>query len=176
MHAVRQIENIALIGFMGTGKSSVGHVLASTLHFNMVDTDDLIERQAGKPISDIFHQDGEERFRAYERDVVNSLAQLQRTVIATGGGVGANLENLESLKRHSLVACLWASPQAIWERVRRQTHRPLLEGENPQAKIQHLLSVREPFYRHADILVNTELRSVREVAAHIAHEFRLFRK
>jgi shikimate kinase len=169
----RRIRNIALIGFMGTGKSTVGHAVASLLHFQMVDTDDLIERQAGKTIAQIFQDDGEPRFRQYERETVAALASYERTVFATGGGLGADASNVASLKAHALVVCLWASPEAIWRRVRHQSHRPLLHDPDPMAKIQRLLVEREPTYRHADVLVNTELRSVREVAQQVAHQFRV---
>jgi shikimate kinase len=171
----RQIENITLIGFMGAGKTSVGHSLAALLEFRFVDTDDLVERKARKRIADIFQQDGEERFRQFEREVVATLAHCERTVIATGGGLPVNLENLLSLKVHSLVVWLWASPETIWQRVSHQSHRPLLRDPNPMEKIRRLLDEREPFYREADVLVSTELRSVRDVALHVAQQFRLSR-
>jgi shikimate kinase len=168
----RQFHNVALIGFMGTGKTSVGHNLASLLHFHMVDTDDLIEARAGKRINAIFAQDGETKFREFERQIVEDLVRHRHSVIATGGGVVANRANLDSLKTHALIVCLWASPEVIYERVRHQTHRPLLHGPDPLEKIRALLAEREPFYREADVLVNTELRSVREVAIQVAHHFR----
>ena len=86
-----------------------------------------MEARAGKSIADIFAQDGEAAFRELERQVVEDLAQRDRTVIATGGGLGANLDHLASLKRHALVVCLWTTAEVIWERVRHQTHRPLLQ-------------------------------------------------
>ena len=176
MQELRRLENIALIGFMGTGKTSVGHALAGLLRFQMLDSDELIEKQAGKRISDIFSQEGEPRFRQYEREVVIRLRHCRRTVIATGGGLAANAENLASLKSHALVVCLWASPDLIWERVRYQSHRPLLHDPDPLGKIARLLEGRSPFYRQADVLVNTERRSIREVALQIAHQFRLGRR
>jgi shikimate kinase len=172
VQAPRIIENIALIGFMGTGKTSVGHALASLLHFQMVDTDELIERRAGQRISEIFRTAGEARFRELEGQVVAELAERRHTVIATGGGLAAHGDNVTHLKQHALVVCLWASPQRIWSRVCHQSHRPLLHDPDPFAKIQRLLAEREPFYRQADVLVNTELRSVREVALQVAHHFR----
>ena len=171
MQSARKIENIALIGFMGTGKTTVGHALASLLHFQMIDTDEWIEKRAGLTISQIFEQHGEPTFRQYEREVVAQLGNRTRLVIASGGGLAANAANLASLKEHALVVCLWASPEAIWQRVRHQSHRPLLQDPNPLAKIIRLLAQREPFYRKADVLVNTELRSVRELALQIAHQF-----
>jgi shikimate kinase len=176
VQASRNIRNVALIGFMGTGKSSVGHVLSGMLDFQMVDTDALIEGRAGQPITEIFRTMGEARFREYEREMVEELSRMQRVVIATGGGLGANPHHLALLKTHALVACLWASPEMIWQRVRHQAHRPLLEGPDPFGRIQRLLTERAPVYRQADLLINTELRSVREVAHQIAHHFGLSRE
>jgi shikimate kinase len=167
----RSIQNIALIGFMGTGKSSVGQLVAAHLHFAYLDTDHVIEARADKTISDLFAQDGEPAFRDLERRVVEELAMRRKTVISTGGGLAANEANLASLKSHALVVCLWASPEKIWERVRGQTHRPLLNDPDPLARIRSLLVTREPWYRQADILLNTELRSVREVAQQVIHQF-----
>jgi shikimate kinase len=172
----RQFRNIALIGFMGTGKSSVGRTVAGQLFFEFVDTDALIEARACRSIADIFAQGGESTFRALEKQAVSELARSDKTVIATGGGLSANAENLASLKEHALVVCLWASPEVIWERVRDQTHRPLLQHPDPLGRITELLAVREPFYRQADVLINTELRSVKEVAQHVLHQFHLVRQ
>ena len=175
MNTARDIHNLALVGFMGTGKSSVGQLAAAQLHFRFVDTDELIEGRAGKTISAIFAEEGESKFREYERTVVEELKNFHRIVIATGGGLVAHEENLASLKTHSLVLCLWASPETIWERVRHQSHRPLLQTPDPLGKIRQLLAEREPFYRSADVLVSTELRSVKEVVQHVIHQFRLAR-
>lgn len=157
---------------MGTGKSSVGHLLAEQLRFGFVDTDELIVNAAGKSIADIFAQQGEAVFRALEHEIIKGLASRTRSVISTGGGVPVNPDNLASLKSHSLVVCLWASPEKIWENVRGQSHRPLLlNTPDPLAKIRELLAARAPFYKQADVLVNTEWRSVREVAQQVAHQF-----
>src|SRR4051812_46412141 len=147
----RHIQNIALIGFMGTGKSSVGQLVAGQLHFTFLDTDHVIETRAGKTISEIFAQEGEPLFRELERKIVAELTTRKKTVISSGGGLPTNPDNLASLKSHSLVVCLWASPEKIWERVRSQTHRPLLSHPDPLAKIRSLLAEREPFYRQADV-------------------------
>ena len=173
MTGTRSIHNLALIGFMGTGKSCVGRLVADVMHFTFLDTDHVIEARAGKPISDIFAQDGEPAFREWERRVVEELTRRQRTVIATGGGLPTDEANLASLKTHALVICLWASPESIWERVREHDHRPLLNEPDPLTKIRQLLTAREPYYRQADVLVNTEMRSVREVAQHVVHQFHM---
>src|SRR5262249_33065358 len=159
----REMRNVALIGFMGTGKTSVGHLLALALGFRLVDTDQLIEGQIGKRITDVFATEGEAQFRLYERQVVATLSRQSRLVISTGGGLAVNPENCASLKSHALVVGLWASPETIWHRLGHQTHRPLLQGPDPLGTIRRLLAEREPFYRQADVLVNTEARSVKEV-------------
>jgi shikimate kinase len=173
MQSDRRIVNLALIGFMGTGKTSVGRLVAESLDFDYLDTDETIQSGTGRVISDIFKTDGETAFRALEERVVAELANRKKTVIATGGGLPTNPKNLDDLKKHSLVVCLWASPSKIWERVKSQSHRPLLHDPNPQEKIRDLLAAREPFYKQADVLLNTELRSLREVAQQIVHQFRL---
>jgi shikimate kinase len=160
---------------MGSGKSSVGQLVAAQLRFRFVDTDELVESLAGKSIPGIFAEDGEARFREYEAGVVQDLKTWQNTVIAAGGGLVVPEANLASLKTHALVVCLWASPERIWERVRHQAHRPLLQTADPQAKIRELLAERAPSYRQADVLVNTELRSAKEVAHHVIHQFRMAR-
>jgi len=176
MDAARDIKNLALIGFMGTGKSTVGRQVARGLRFDFVDTDNLIEEQAGISIPDIFKQSGETVFRELEHETVGQLAQREGIVIATGGGLVVDPANLESLKNHALVVCLWASPEAIWKRCRTQTHRPLLQDPDPQARISELLTQREPHYRQADIIVSTEIRPQREVVQQVIHQFLETRK
>ena len=173
MQSDRRIVNLALIGFMGTGKTSVGRLVAELLDFEYLDTDEMIQAATGKTVTEIFKNDGEKNFRALEEKVVAELASRRKTVIATGGGLSTNPKNLASLKSCALIVCLWASPEKIWERVKNQSHRPLLHDTNPQAKIRELLATRAPFYKQADVLLNTELRSVREVAQQIVHQFRV---
>ena len=172
----RAIYNLALIGFMGTGKSAVGKLVAELLHFDFIDTDDLIEKETGQSISEIFEQQGEPAFRKYERDVVNTLVERRNAVIATGGGLPTDPANLASLKSHALVVCLWASPETILQRVSGQTHRPLLQTPNPVAKIRELLAQRAPAYHQADVLIQTGFRSSREVAQQVLHQFNMERK
>jgi shikimate kinase len=175
MSGLRAIHNLALIGFMGTGKSSVGRLVAATLQFDFVDTDELIEKRSGNSINQIFAQSGEPGFRVLERQLVTEMVGWRETVISTGGGLAANESNLASLKQHALVVCLWAPPETIWQRVRNQTHRPLLQNENPLARIEALVEERRPYYQQADVLVNTVMRSVKEVAQQVMHQFHLAR-
>lgn len=169
----RHIVNLALIGFMGTGKTSVGKLVADLLQLEFLDTDELIQTRTGRTISDIFAKDGEPAFRAWERQVVAELATRHNTLISTGGGLPTNPDNLAQLKQHSLVVCLWSSPEKIWDRVRHQSHRPLLHDADPLQKIRDLLAVREPFYKQADVLMNTDIRNVREVAQQVALQYKL---
>lgn len=171
MDAKRHIRNLALVGFMGVGKSSTGHLLAESLGYEFVDTDSLIEERAGKTTAQIFQEFGEKTFRELEVKVGILLAEKSRTVIATGGGFAVNPENMDRLRSHALVVCLWASPEVIYERVRHQDHRPLLRCPDPLDKIRRMLAEREPAYRKADVLVNTEQRTNREVAYQVLHHF-----
>ena len=171
MSGLRHIHNLALIGFMGTGKSSVGRLAAAALHYELADTDHLIEQHAGRSIPEIFAQQGEAAFRDLERELVAEMTGWRRRVISTGGGLAADAANLASLKQHSLVVCLWASAESIWRRLRHQSHRPLLQDPDPLSKIRVLLDQRTPFYKQADVLVHTERRSLREVTEHVLHQF-----
>jgi len=168
----RDIRNLALVGFMGVGKSTVGHQLAEELGFEFVDTDELIEQRTGMKISDIFAHAGEAAFRKLESQLIDEMADWSGKVIATGGGMVAQPGNLDRLKRHALVVCLWADAGTIHQRTRHQTHRPILQTDDPEARIRELLAAREPFYKQADILISTEFRPIREIAATIAHQFR----
>ena len=165
MDNARMITNIALIGFMGTGKSTVGRLIAEQLDFRFIDTDELIESRAGQSIAAIFSGAGEPAFRQLEKDDRGGIeCAPAHTVISTGGGLSTPEANVASLKRHALVVCLWAAPEKIWERVRNQTHRPLLKEADPMAKIRQLLAVRERSYKLADVLLSTDVRSLKEVA------------
>lgn len=170
--APRQFRNIALVGFMGAGKSTVGHLLSELLRFRLVDTDKVIEQRTARRISDIFAEEGEAVFRAHESALVKELEVAKDTVISTGGGLVVNPDNFASLQAHSLVVCLWASPAVIYERVRYQSHRPLLQAPDPLAKITGLLAARAPFYKQADLLVGVDFRAPPESARHIAAAFR----
>ncbi len=143
MDSTRHIRNLALIGFMGTGKSSVGRLVASNLHFTYLDTDDVIEARAGAVIADIFKHQGEAAFRAMESRIVEELRRRDKTVISTGGGLPVNEQNMASLKTHALTICLWASPEKILHRVKDQTHRPLLNEPDPLGKIQFRMATRQ---------------------------------
>jgi shikimate kinase len=167
----RAIHNLALVGFMGCGKSTVGRAVAGELGFEFVDTDTLVEEAAGKPVSEVFASAGEEGFRKLESEAIASLETRRGFVIATGGGAVTFSGNLASLKRHALVVCLWAGAEALHDRTKHQTHRPLLQQENPLEVIRALLVEREPHYKKADVIINTEHRPQRVVIAQVKHQF-----
>ena len=172
MSVPRPIRNIALAGFMGVGKSSVGRLVAAELQFEFVDTDEVIESRTGAKVSEIFAHHGEAAFRKFEGELVAEMTAWSGRVISTGGGLILNPENLASLKTHALVVCLWATPDTIFQRTKHQTHRPLLQAPDPLANIRALLAAREAAYKQSDVLVNTEQRSLKEIAQHVLHNFR----
>ncbi len=160
-------RNVILTGFMGTGKSSVGRLLARALGWQFVDTDDLIVQKAGKPIKDIFDQDGEAAFRGMEREAVRDVARLDHHVIATGGGMVVDQGNLDTLQGAGLVVLLEASPGVIHQRTRHWNDRPLLAGPDPQAAIEQLLTARREAYDRVPRRVMTDERGFDEIVGEI---------
>jgi len=161
--------NIALIGFMGTGKTAVGQLLAKKLGRSFVELDSLIEQKAGKSIPDIFHQDGEAAFRELEIEVTKEVSKDRNLVIACGGGIVLNKINIDRLRENARIIYLTASPGVILKRVANEEgQRPLLEVENPTLAIREMLRFRKPFYeRAADITIDTSKLSISAVAEQI---------
>lgn len=140
-------KNIILTGFMGTGKSSLGRLLARKLHYKFVDTDQLIEERIGKTITKLFADEGESVFRNLETELTQELANRQGLVIATGGGLMMNPKNATTLGQTGQILCLVATAEEILERIsRRPDSRPLLNDPNPLQKITELLQERATAY------------------------------
>jgi len=158
--------NVALIGFMGSGKSAVGKALAERLGREFVEMDTLIEEKAQKSIPDVFRDDGEIAFRELEIEVTREVAEGANRVIACGGGVVLNWINIDRLKQSGRILYLGVSPAAVLARTsREQGQRPLLDVPDPAARVRELLRFRGPFYRRAaDSVVDTSRRSVDQVA------------
>ena len=138
-------RHIFLTGFMGAGKSKVGAILAARLGRNFIDTDALVEETAGKSIPDIFRESGEEAFRRLEHQAVRRASEMPASVISLGGGAVTHEENWEVIRRSGVCIYLQASPETIFARVSRKTHRPLLDGLNDEErmeKIRTMLSSR----------------------------------
>ncbi len=171
-------DRIALIGARGTGKTTVGRLLAAELGWAFADADDLVEAMAGKPIADLFRDEGEPAFREREAGVVASLiGGAGRLVLATGGGAVLRAENRERLRGCGLVAWLTAPPVVLWERMQADpttaARRPNLTATCGRAEIEHVLTTREPLYREtATHTFDTTGESPADVAAAILREWR----
>lgn len=161
------MKNIVLTGFMGTGKTYTGRALARSLGIKFVDTDVLIEKEAGITIPDIFEKFGEPHFRGLEREIVKRVSQENGAVIAVGGGAIVNPDNLADLKKKGVIICLKASPEVILSRVERNSDRPLLQVEDRIGKITELLEKRAPYYEKADFTVDTDGKTPEQVAEEI---------
>jgi shikimate kinase len=170
-------NNIVLIGFMGSGKSTVGRELHRLLGYPLVDMDALIEERAGKPITRIFEEDGEAAFRNLESRLLEELALTLDSghIIATGGGVVVSPQNRACLRRLGYVVWLCAPASVIFNRTRNSVERPLLHTGDPAARIQNLLAQRDPWYGDcAHLKLDTVGLSSREIAAGILDSARYF--
>lgn len=148
--------NIILIGFMGSGKSSIGRIVGKRMGFQFVDTDAVIVERAGMAIPAIFAQEGEERFRDLETAAIESLEHLSRCVFATGGGAVLRETNRALLRELGYVVLLTASEEVLYERVSRNTRRPLLQTENPRETLSTMLAARREVYEAAaEFVVDT---------------------
>jgi shikimate kinase len=167
-------NSIALIGFMGTGKTAVGKLLAERLHLKFIEMDSIIEHKAGKSIPQIFQQDGEIGFRELEIDVAKEIAGEQNTVIACGGGIVLNRINIDRLRTGSVMVHLTASPAVILKRTMGDSNvRPLLNVSDPVLRIKELLKFRRPLYeRAADITINTSRLSLNSVVEQIINKLK----
>jgi shikimate kinase len=160
-------RNIILTGFMGVGKTSVGTRLARDLGYTFIDIDELIEADQKITITEIFSTFGEPYFRDVETRVIRQALEYENQVISTGGGAVIREENRKAFRERGLTVCLTARPEVIYNRIRHETHRPLLQVPDPQARIKELLADRDEFYRQADIIVDTSEKSVDEVIGEI---------
>jgi shikimate kinase len=148
--------NIALYGFMGVGKSTVGRLLAEELNYVFIDMDKVIERREGISISEIFRRYGELRFREIESDLVKELTGEDSVVIACGGGAVLDPSNVKALTKSSRLIYLTATIPEIIERTSKDGNRPLLNVLDPEKKIANLYETRRPVYeRHATVTVDT---------------------
>ena len=161
------MKNIVLLGFMGTGKTAVGKILAQKLSLKFVDLDNLIEEEMAMAVRDIFFNFGEPYFRDLEKEMVRRISFKKNLVIATGGGVVLEDKNIENLRRHGILITLMASVEEIYRRLTGTKDRPLLDVPYPEKTIREMLELRRPRYELADFIVNTSGRSVEDVAEEI---------
>ena len=161
-------RSLVLIGFMGSGKSSVGRELAKRWNFRFVDTDAMIRHKYDLSIPDIFAKYGEDFFREAEYEALARLRGIRSTVIATGGGIVIQPRNLPLLRALGPVVWLCADQDTILDRVGKSTHRPMLNQANPEESVARLLKERAPLYhRAADLRIETSGLTHREVANRI---------
>lgn len=168
-------ENLVLIGFMGTGKTSLGKLLANRLGRGFVDLDQKIERDAGMTIPKIFELHGEKYFRELEKKAVREVSERKNLVIATGGGTVKDTENVRLLKNSGVIICLTTEPEEIFRRTERRGERPVLDGggEERLATIKKLLAEREIFYSQADYTIDTTDWSPLQIMNDICDHFRI---
>lgn len=163
------MDNIILIGFMGCGKTTVGLKLSYRLRRTVVDTDKEIEREEKRAISDIFATDGEEYFRDRETASLRKMSgSMRNQIISVGGGLPLREENRQLLHELGIVFYLRARPETIYERVKHDTTRPLLQGENPQEKIRTLLAKRDGAYTEAaDVIIDVDDKEFEQILCEI---------
>jgi shikimate kinase len=171
-------DSIALIGFMATGKTTVGQKLAEALSkdYTFIETDQMIIEDAEKSIPEIFAEDGEIRFREYEIQACKKASQLHHVVISCGGGVVLNKINIDYLKRNCHIILLTATAEEIYNRAMKdgQETRPVIDKEDPKAEIKSVLDFREPFYNAAaEIIIDTTKKSFEEIVAEIIDKTKL---
>lgn len=169
-------DNITLIGFMGTGKSSVAKALKSFYpDFNVADCDSLVVDRTGKSIADIFHDEGEDVFRGLESAAIEEVLSQNKMIVATGGGAILRDENRAFMHAHSWVVWLAASPETIYDRIKDEKQRPLINtgasSDSIITKVRLMLHQRFDLYREiTDVMINTDALSPTEVALAINEE------
>ena len=163
------VRSVFLVGPMGSGKTAVGRQLAERLGLPFADSDAEIEARTGVDVAYIFEREGEAGFRVRERDMIDELTRREGIVLATGGGAILLPENRERLSARGTVVFLDATIEQQLQRTRRGRHRPLLATTDPRARLEELMSVREPLYRSiAAITIRTDGRRLNSVADEIA--------
>ena len=161
------MENIILTGFMGTGKSSVGKILAERLGYRFIDIDEMIEAGSGLTVIEIFASHGEQHFRALETEMLKRLESERELVVSTGGGAVIDPENRRRMRSAGKVVNLFASAETIKNRLTGDVARPLLQGDKSLEKIIALITEREQFYEDADIRIDTTAKKIEDIVSQI---------
>lgn len=157
---------------MGSGKSSVGPLLANALNATFIDLDCEIEKNSGLSINTIFAEKGEAWFRRYETEQLFAITSTPKTVIATGGGIVIDPENINFMRKQGIIVNLQVSLEEVLVRTNNTSHRPLLAGKDTSTKAKALLNQREVYYADADIRIDTALKTVEDVVAEILHKLK----
>ena len=167
---INEAANIYLIGMMGSGKSTIGEHVARELEMNFFDSDLEIEKKTGKSVNALFADDGEEKFRSLEQEFIDNGHPDMNAVISCGGGLCTIDGILNKLKQKGLVICLWASPQIIFERLKDDRSRPLLQVKDPRLEIQRICDSRKDTYLSANLVIDCDHLSIAQVAEKIINK------
>ena len=165
--------NLFLVGMPGSGKSTLGRLLAKRLEKQFYDTDAELERRLGVTIPVIFELEGEPGFRDRESTIIGEFVPYTNVILATGGGAILRVPNRVALKQNGTVLYLHATPETLWERTRRSKHRPLLQAADPQGRLTELYEFRDPIYREvADFVVESDSEQVVKLAQRLEQQLR----
>ena len=166
--------NIFLIGYRGTGKTTLGKLIASNKKMPFIDLDELIVKNVGNPIPQIFATEGEAKFRDYESNALKEVCEKQNQIISCGGGIITREENISLLKKNGFVVLLKASPETIYNRIYNDKNRPALTNKDPMEEIKHMLEVRRTAYEKAkDFEVWTDREKAKQSAQRIEEEMKI---
>jgi shikimate kinase len=169
---LRQKPNLYIVGFMGTGKTTVGRTVSKRLDYTFYDMDRVIEEKVGKSVVEIFEEHGDEYFRRLEREFIESGHPSGGCVVSCGGGLPIQPGMLDILKSKGLIVCLFASVDVILARTSRTQKRPLLLVEDPRTRIESLLEARRPIYLQCGTCIMTDGRTISAVANHVEKFYR----
>lgn len=173
------MDNLVLVGFSCSGKTTIGRILARRLRLRFVDTDRVVEQTAGRTIPEIFAQDGEEAFRALERETVARICQERFQVISTGGGAFLDPHSQDQLCDDNLVVHLRIRPETVVQRLvgsRRGRPRPLLEGPDPLEKVRGLMEARRSAYARANMAIDVDDRTTYGIGADVVRQWYVWRR
>ncbi len=160
-------KSVVLVGIMGAGKTMVSNSLANHLHCERISTDEMVEKKEGRTIAAIFQESGEPYFRQLEEQVVREVSQLQGWVVDCGGGVVINPKNIANLRKNGILVYLKTSPEVAYQRIKNQSHRPLLKVQFPLDKIEELVKSRKRFYEKADFIIDTDQLTVQDTVTEV---------
>lgn len=160
-------KNIVLVGLSGSGKSTIGKILKEKNNYQLIDTDEKIEKMENRTINDIFAEDGEEFFRNLETKISKDLQNVNSSIISTGGGIVLRQENIGYLKTNGMIFYLKTSPEVLVKRLSGDSTRPLLKTDDVKKKLENMLEIRGKLYEKADFIIETDNLSVNETVQEI---------
>ena len=168
------MRNLFIIGYMGTGKSTVAKFLSEKHGWDLLEMDEMIVQQEGMSIADIFETHGEEHFRDIESNLIKDICLQENKVVSCGGGVVLRSQNVDAMKKSGIIVLLSASPETILERVKGDTNRPLLQGNKTIEYLREMMEKRREKYENAaDIMVRTDGKEIVEICNELIEKINL---